>query len=589
MSASTQQVNFVPHPPKEKKPYINRVVSPGDRKEKTRSVAHEAISLLERYGANYVDREGNTLLHRMSNSTAANIYILANKGVPVNIQNSVGDTALHLAVRKDNFDCVEALIQCTADLSMRNGMGQMPVDQAEGSMKEMLEKCKCGAAAALITGHGKSLSHLLRITWASLETTVKDGKDLLSLGLSMSNNRPDISNCCRIIQEYKDTSELIHAVLSEDSQKLINFFAKHTGYSVNVRFRGRYGKTLLSHAIDANNFEIVQLLVNAGARVNQIRVRDNGRSNDTVPLFFKALRQDIHPDITQYLHSNQDPYEMQEKDTRGNTALLRAIEEGASEYIISWLLAAENGLNVYQRNKDSLNARELANLCGRQEIVSLIDMFILQQRKKFFLINLPVHFYGLENLQFVDETSKKTFEEVVAEGGDEDDRKSIVHYRKIEQRGISLFKAAARGDLEQVQHLSVANFQDKNGYTALIRAIVFNQPEIAKYLCTSRPDLKVIPDNSNRYPLHYACALPDGQDVTFMKIMLECNPEQIEKKMDKDGVYPVEYRSRRGTPFIDQMLLDARTLEAYGQRGPPMGSWPEGARAEPRYSVPFEE
>ena len=39
----------------------------------------------------------------------------------------------------------------------------------------------------------------------------------------------------------------------------------------------QYGKTLLSHAIDSNNFEVVQLLVSAGARINQIRVRDRGR------------------------------------------------------------------------------------------------------------------------------------------------------------------------------------------------------------------------------------------------------------------------------------------------------------------------
>ena len=39
----------------------------------------------------------------------------------------------------------------------------------------------------------------------------------------------------------------------------------------------------------------------------------------------------------------------------------------------------------------------------------------------------------------------------------------------------------------------------QNGYTALIRAIVFNQPEVAKYLCTSRPVLKSIPDNVSKF------------------------------------------------------------------------------------------
>lgn len=32
----------------------------------------------------------------------------------------MGDTALHLAVRANNFDCTEAFIQCSADLSIRN-------------------------------------------------------------------------------------------------------------------------------------------------------------------------------------------------------------------------------------------------------------------------------------------------------------------------------------------------------------------------------------------------------------------------------------------------------------------------------------
>ena len=38
------------------------------------------------------------------------------------------------------------------------------------------------------------------------------------------------------------------------------------------------------------------------------------QSEDTVPLFFKALRRDINPDITQFLHSVQDSSEMLEKD-----------------------------------------------------------------------------------------------------------------------------------------------------------------------------------------------------------------------------------------------------------------------------------
>ena len=40
---------------------------------------------------------------------------------PPYVQN--GDTALHLAVRKGRMDVVEALVQCAADLTLRNKVG----------------------------------------------------------------------------------------------------------------------------------------------------------------------------------------------------------------------------------------------------------------------------------------------------------------------------------------------------------------------------------------------------------------------------------------------------------------------------------
>ena len=34
----------------------------------------------------------------------------------------------------------------------------------------------------------------------------------------------------------------------------------------------------------------------------------------------------------------------------GNTALLRAVDRGASEKMVDWLLVTENGVNITQRN-----------------------------------------------------------------------------------------------------------------------------------------------------------------------------------------------------------------------------------------------
>ncbi|GFO50563.1 ankyrin repeat domain-containing protein 53 [Plakobranchus ocellatus] len=83
-----------------------------------------------------------------------------------------------------------------------------------------------------------------------------------------------------------------------------------------------------------------------------------------------------------------------------------------------------------------------------------------------------------------------------------------------------------------------------------------------------------MPDNCNRYPLHYACSLPDEQSREFVRVLLEKNPEQMEKTMDKDGVYPAEYLAKRDSAELQQMLMDARTLDAYGREGPLLATQP---------------
>lgn len=572
----------MPSPPTQVKPQYQRLTLPKTMKEHPKSAAFEAIRLLKQYGNKFVTKDGWTLLHRSATSTPAHIYVMANNGVPINVQNSNGDTALHIAVRRGNFETTEALLQCCADLSIRNKMGQIPADIATGDIADLLAKFEGGAVTALRKGKSRHLARIVPMFWCNVDSTVKDGLSLLQLAMERVDDTeedPRMVDCCRVLHDFRPASELIHCVLSEDVQRLHSILTELRGFAVNIRFKDRYGKTLLSHAIESNNLEIVQMLVNAGARINGVRVRETARSQHTVPLFHKTLKKDIKPEIAHFIHSQMDPKEMAEKDRHGNTALLRAVEEGASDKLIDWLLVADNGNNLTQRNQNGMNARELAVSKGRSDIVQTIDKFVLQQRGKFFLVNLPVRFYGLDNLQFTDEQIGKTLFEVVEEGKDKDDKKSLRLYNDIEERGILLFKAAAEGDMKTVMKLNAANFQDKNGYTALTRAIVFHQLDVAKYLCTSRPDLKLMPDNCNRYPLHYVCALPDEHNKAYVRLLLEKNPEMLEKTMDKDGVFPAEYLGKRGSPEVQQMLSDARTLDAFGREGSPMADVPAGSTA----------
>ncbi|XP_046546139.1 putative ankyrin repeat protein RF_0381 [Haliotis rubra] len=553
-----------------------------------RSGAEHARRLLQKLGPRFFYKNGATLLHHCLSRPVVYVYVLVQGGVPVNVQNSDGDSALHISVRAGNYAMTQALLQCSADLGSRNKLGQTPLDIAEGAIRDLLLRYQGGVVQAVMQGKSQTLDRLCKHTWCSVGAVVKiatikgssrhqEGKTLLQLAMSRAEIDPKVTNCCRILHEYKPTSDLIHAVLSEDVDLLKEMLSTGKGCSVNIRWRDHLGPTLLSHAIESNNLDIARLLVEAGSRVNRVRLREHDTVSTTVPLFHKALENGVSQEMAKYIFAVQDYTERTEKDSRGNTAILQAIEKGLSESLIHWLIVAHGGTCLTHRNQHGVTPRELATQKGRTDVVYTIDKFVEQQSMRFSLLYLPVHFYSEDSLNITQLGSK-----FASEAGENGIRNTI---QSVEARGLAMFEAVARGDLAQVQKLNEANYQDKNGFTALTRAIVFAQPEVTKYLCTSRPELKSIADNSNRYPLHYACALPDDQLMAFARILLERNPEEIESRVDKDGRFPVDYKNLRGTEEIRWMLYDARTLDAYGQRGPPLGEWPPGSEA----SAPLQE
>lgn len=578
----------------------NRQVS--DRKES--NVSEMAREEVRNHGIRYSTENGGTLLHKHVDKPPVFAYILANHGVPVNVQNNNGDTALHLAVRKGRLDMVQALVQCSADLTVRNKFGRTPVEEAEGSIKSFLQTFEPSVVAAVQHSHYNTMCRLYKRSWCSVHTKVKEGKTLLEWTLERAEgmgpaqmkagNKTQLKkqadaakNSFRVLSDYRPTSELIHAVLCEDVKLVRNVLEENPGLSVNVRFRDRLGKTLLSHAIESNNFEIVKLLLENGAHVAQIRVREHEQTDVTVPLYQKALRRDLDPNIVKQLQTIlPDSREHEEKDCNGNTPLLRAIEENVDSKMIHWLIKVRGGYSLLDRNCEGFTAREVAHNRGRDSVVKVIDRYIMKELPPIVLRLFPVSFYSGELLNIVDEESEKkeagdTLEKKLAKTAEEHHMKTWIDVTQTQNQAISLFMAAAHGDVEKIKHLNDANYQDKNGYTALIRAIVFNQLEAAQALCLTRPQYKRIADNCNRYPLHYAYALPKEQGRAFIRLILETDAKEIENRVDKDGRVAAVYGDIRNNTEIRQMLYNARTLDAYGKRGPPLGPWPKDAEKVP--------
>ncbi|OWF53007.1 uncharacterized protein LOC110446964 [Mizuhopecten yessoensis] len=574
---STVQHHMVGQQPMEesKSPRYERPMPAYETKSR-KTAADEAREKIQKYGRKYVDTNGNTLLHLNIRKPQVYTYVFANGGVPVNIQNKGGDSALHLAVREGLYETAEALVQCSADIALRNFMGQTPIDEAEGPIKKMLEKFQPGVVEAMC-GNYRHFERILRIlAWASLSSKVKEEKTLMELAIMRSEEDPQVQNCVRILKGYRTSSRLIHAVLCENMDLARDIIEKEKDWKTNIRFMDRTGKTLLSHAVEANNIDLVRLLVDrGGAKVNAIRVRESGMVEETVPLFHKCLKAGLNPEIAKFLNARMDIKERLEKDKNGNTAVLRAIEEDVSPKLVHWLIDTSSGSCLVERNKDGLTPRELALAQKNDPIVKVIDRYISQKPT-----NIPKYASHLcherDTLDVVDETTGKTLGEMVQE-----EKKIKLKFQKFEADAEKISSAAANGDLDELKNLYTANYVDRNGYTVLTRAIVFHKYDICKHLCTVRPELRSIPDNMNRYPLHYAYSLPANVCMKYVCLLLEKNPESIESKVDMMGRCAAEYKDLRETVEIQTMLYDAMTLDVLGKRGPPLGSWPEGAKRTP--------
>ena len=93
----------------------------------------ELAALLIENGAdvNFVDRNGNTPLHRSTWTSVSLTGLLIDHGADVNAENSFGDTPLHIAAgRVDSEQLIELLIENNANVNARNHLGFTPLHHA---------------------------------------------------------------------------------------------------------------------------------------------------------------------------------------------------------------------------------------------------------------------------------------------------------------------------------------------------------------------------------------------------------------------------------------------------------------------------
>lgn len=180
------------------------------------------------------------------------VDLLLQNGEAVNDQDKNQQTALHLAVWKENKYAVECLLQKGADVNAQHGDGRtalsMAVWKADKSIVELLLK------------HGASIDmqnkeEQMKLYWCAIE---KGHTSIVNLFLQKDNE--DFAN----IQNQWGARPL-HRAAATGSESIVKLLLEQ-GVAVNAQCNN--GSTALHWAAENGNESVVKLLLQKDARVN---------------------------------------------------------------------------------------------------------------------------------------------------------------------------------------------------------------------------------------------------------------------------------------------------------------------------------
>jgi ankyrin repeat protein len=330
----------------------------------------DAIQLLLRHGANInlQNHMGQTALHKASQCGHLDIvrHILSH-GAHVDSLDNDGSTPLHLAISEVNLEVVQLLLKHGASVNLQNHLGQTALHKA--SQRYHLDIVR------LILDHGA--------------------------GLNLQDNHG---------------STPLHLAAHHSSQQVVQLFLEH---GADVTLRNDKGQSTLHQASQRGHIDIIQLLLNYDADVDaidndgstalhlaisewslassllssmaiaeaglearletvQLLLRDGANTNLQNHLGQTALHKASHCGhlgiIELILDHNSD---VDARDYDGSTPLHLAISEASLEAVE---LLLKHGASVHTQNNRGETLFQAASARGIQEITELLSMHIRREQ-----------------------------------------------------------------------------------------------------------------------------------------------------------------------------------------------------------------
>ncbi|XP_053383686.1 uncharacterized protein LOC128549926 [Mercenaria mercenaria] len=299
-----------------------------------------------RFGADHHYQDFNALRSIFKTKSSEIVEALIKAGADVNVQDVKGNTALHLAVERENNKCVKALTEADADVNLQNNEGCTALILASGlditTLTETLIKAGAEINIRALEDGGTALHNACAARpLRNVELLLKAGADVNVI----ATNGWSALHFLFCGLPYCYIKNYDYNYLNENFYDTFNDYLKDLNQTVKLLIdagidvnQNGYGGTALHRAVTLpDNVKLVEELIRAGVDVNI----QNGSGATALDVAY--LSNDGR--IVQILKEAGVDVNKQNKD--GDTALHLASKTAANETVRALIIA---GVDINRQN-----------------------------------------------------------------------------------------------------------------------------------------------------------------------------------------------------------------------------------------------
>lgn len=505
-------------------------------------------------GETYLHLLADYIEHFRSPHGVSVIYIMASKGIELDILDNEGNAFLHrIMCKPHSYRAVVAVIRCGADPLIKNREGMTPrevlLQTKPDGWRETLhwfDKFSPGLYRAMTEARPDRNIVKKLLTYLCRASVVKNGKLIC---LKTIAKQIQDHYLVELFEKYENTNEFALALLTGKELALQSFLKEVpnvmgsidvnvTDHSYQYRYPDypEFPLPILAVMLEGDMDENIRSLLEMGVDTSVV-FSYNPDVEPCKPLFFQVLG-DIMKPTDPIIHRVLEASDLSARNSEGQTIVYEAIARDFSENFIISLF--KYGANIASRDKHGRTARDYAESIDKPHYCRLIDTCVVEMVKEC-------------NMEGVEELLRHGYDHLL-DVRDKDTSNSIVDIawarssamgrllRKTEavkEHIRKMFRITEAGNLGELRHLLGRKYfsaVDRCGRTVLHIAIFNKKGNIISYLANNYPQLLNTQDNSGRTPLHYAQLFMEGDPL--LSVITKLGDMRIR---DVQGLTPHDY------------------------------------------------